>query len=97
MLLAGTARNYQGKAVQAELPRFKLRFEPVRKHIPVWIVSLNQKGVEFTARHTQRWLPSMIPLNGLAQPIRAVRAIVKEAGRRPNDVGQISGSRDDHQ
>jgi alkanesulfonate monooxygenase SsuD/methylene tetrahydromethanopterin reductase-like flavin-dependent oxidoreductase (luciferase family) len=65
---------------------FKLRFEPIRKHIPIWIASLNSKSVEFTARHTEGWLPSMIPLSALARPIREFRAVSKEAGRSPNDV-----------
>ena len=65
---------------------FKLRFEPIRKHIPIWIASLNSKSVEFTARRTEGWLPSMIPLSGLARPIKELRAIAKDAGRGPNDV-----------
>src|ERR1700720_2534145 len=84
ILLAGTPLNYNGKLFKLSRG-FKLRFEAVRKHIPIWIASLNAKSVEFTARHTEGWLPSMIPLSGLARPIRELRAVAKEAGRRAND------------
>ena len=85
MLLAGTPLNYHGQLFKLSRG-FKLRFEPARKHIPIWIASLNAKSVEFTARHTDGWLPSMIPLSGLARPIGELRALAKEAGRRPSDV-----------
>jgi alkanesulfonate monooxygenase SsuD/methylene tetrahydromethanopterin reductase-like flavin-dependent oxidoreductase (luciferase family) len=85
MLLAGSPLNYNGKLFKLSRG-FKLRFEPVRKHIPIWIASLNPKSVEFTARHTEGWLPSMIPLSGLARPINDFRAVAREAGRSPNDV-----------
>lgn len=52
MLLAGTPLNYQGKVFKLSRG-FKLRFETLRKHIPIWIASLNPKSVEFTARHAE--------------------------------------------
>jgi alkanesulfonate monooxygenase SsuD/methylene tetrahydromethanopterin reductase-like flavin-dependent oxidoreductase (luciferase family) len=85
LLLAGNALNYQGKLFKMSRG-FKLRFEPLRKHIPIWIASLNPKSVDFTARHTDGWLPAMIPLGGLKRPINEFRAVAKEAGRGPNEV-----------
>jgi alkanesulfonate monooxygenase SsuD/methylene tetrahydromethanopterin reductase-like flavin-dependent oxidoreductase (luciferase family) len=85
ILIAGHPLNYNGKLFKMSRG-FKLRFEPIRKHIPIWIASLNSKSVEFTARHTEGWLPSMIPLSGLARPIREFRAVTKEAGRSPIEV-----------
>jgi alkanesulfonate monooxygenase SsuD/methylene tetrahydromethanopterin reductase-like flavin-dependent oxidoreductase (luciferase family) len=85
LLLAGSPLNYDGKLFKMSRG-FKLRFEPFRKHIPIWIASLNSKSVEFTARHTKGWLPSMIPLGGLARATKEFRAVAKEAGRGPNEV-----------
>src|SRR5260370_19335563 len=85
LLLAGNPLNYDGKIFKMSRG-FKLRFEPMRKHIPIWIASLNAKSVEFTARHTDGWLPSMIPLGGLGKATREFRAIAKEAGRDPGAV-----------
>src|SRR5260370_38747543 len=85
LLIAGSPLNYDGKLFKMSRG-FKLRFEPQRKHIPIWIASLNAKSVEFTARHTDGWLPSMIPLGGLGKATREFRAIAKEAGRDPGAV-----------
>ncbi|MGO9455281.1 MAG: LLM class flavin-dependent oxidoreductase [Candidatus Binataceae bacterium] len=85
LLIAGTPLNYQGKLFKLSRG-FTLRFETVRKHIPVWIASLNPKSVEFTARQADGWLPVMIPLGGLTKAIGEFRAIAKEAGRDPGAV-----------
>jgi alkanesulfonate monooxygenase SsuD/methylene tetrahydromethanopterin reductase-like flavin-dependent oxidoreductase (luciferase family) len=85
LMLAGTPLNYQGELFRLNRG-FKLRFETLRKHIPIWIASLNPKSVAFTARHADGWLPVMIPLSALARPISELRGVAKEAGRKPNDV-----------
>jgi len=85
MLVAGTPLNYQGKLFKLSRG-FTLRFETVRKHIPIWIASLNPKSVEFTARQADGWLPVMIPLGGLKKAIGDFRAVAKEAGRAPTAV-----------
>jgi alkanesulfonate monooxygenase SsuD/methylene tetrahydromethanopterin reductase-like flavin-dependent oxidoreductase (luciferase family) len=91
MLMAGTALNYQGKLFK--LGRgFTLRFEPVRKHIPIWVASLNRLSVEFTARQADGWLPVMIPLSGLTQAIDDFRAVAVAAGREPRAVSVKSPS-----
>jgi alkanesulfonate monooxygenase SsuD/methylene tetrahydromethanopterin reductase-like flavin-dependent oxidoreductase (luciferase family) len=83
MIMAGTPLNYNGKIFK--LGRgFTMRFVPVRKHIPIFIASLNQKSVEFTAQKADGWLPLMIPVAGLAKAIAEFRAIAKAAGRDPN-------------
>jgi alkanesulfonate monooxygenase SsuD/methylene tetrahydromethanopterin reductase-like flavin-dependent oxidoreductase (luciferase family) len=85
MLMAGTPLNYEGKLFR--LARgFTLRFEPIRKHIPIFIASLNAKSVEFTAQKADGWLPVMIPLGGLGHAISDFRAIAKAAGRDPGSV-----------
>jgi alkanesulfonate monooxygenase SsuD/methylene tetrahydromethanopterin reductase-like flavin-dependent oxidoreductase (luciferase family) len=85
LLMAGAPLNYQGKLFK--LGRgFTLRFEPVRKHIPIFVASLNAKSVEFTARQADGWLPVMIPLGSLKKTIDSFRAIAKSAGREPAAV-----------
>src|SRR5215475_12232384 len=84
-LMAGTPLNFQGKLFK--LARgFTLRFEPIRKHIPIFIASLNPHSVEFTARQTDGWLPVMIPLGGLKKAIDEFRGFAKDAGRNPDTV-----------
>jgi alkanesulfonate monooxygenase SsuD/methylene tetrahydromethanopterin reductase-like flavin-dependent oxidoreductase (luciferase family) len=82
LLMAGQPLNYDGKLFKLKRG-FTLRFEPPRKHIPIWIASLNQKSVEFTAQKADGWLPVMIPLGRLKESIADFRALAASAGRDP--------------
>jgi F420-dependent oxidoreductase-like protein len=85
LLMAGQPLNYAGKLFK--LGRgFTLRFDPVRKHIPIYIASLNKKSVEYTARAADGWMPVMIPLGGLKGAVAEFRAMVSEAGRDETSV-----------
>jgi len=85
LIMAWTPLNYDGKIFK--LGRgFTLRFEPVRKHIPIFIASLNQKSVEFTAQKADGWLPLMIPVSGLGKAISEFRAIATAAGRDSKSI-----------
>ncbi|HET7224368.1 MAG TPA: LLM class flavin-dependent oxidoreductase, partial [Candidatus Eisenbacteria bacterium] len=84
-LIAGEPLNYDGKLFRLERG-FTLRFEPPRRHIPIWIASLNHKSVEFTAERADGWLPVMIPLSRLGQAIAEFRAAAARAGRAPGAV-----------
>lgn len=85
LLMAGAPLNYNGKIFKLERG-FTLRFEPVRKHIPIFIASLNRKSVEFTAGAADGWMPVMIPLSSLRKSISDFRALVHAAGREPHAV-----------
>src|SRR5271154_1248636 len=91
LIMAGTPLNYNGKIFK--LGRgFTIRFEPTRKHIPIYIASLNQKSVEFTARKADGWLPVMIPLGRLKESIADFRAMAASAGRDPKSIAVKSPS-----
>src|SRR5271170_1762731 len=84
-LIAGKPLNYDGKIFK--LARgFTLRFDTTRKHIPIFIASLNRKSLEFTAQRADGWMPVMIPLGGLKGAIGELREIAREAGRAPEAV-----------
>src|SRR6202451_4212347 len=72
LLMAGQPLNYDGKLYKLKRG-FTLRFEPPRKHVPIYIASLNQRSVEFTAQKADGWLPVMIPLGRLKQAIADFR------------------------
>ena len=91
LLMAGQPLNYDGKLFKLKRG-FTLRFEPPRKHIPIWIASLNQKSVEFTAQKADGWLPVMIPLGRLKESIADFRAVAASAGRDPKSVAVKSPS-----
>ncbi len=85
LLVAGQPLNYAGKLFKLERG-FTLRFEPIRKHIPVFIASLNRKSVEFTATKADGWMPVMVPLGALKRTVGEFRAIAEQAGRDPRSV-----------
>ena len=85
LLMAGAPLNYNGKLFRLERG-FTLRFDPVRKHIPIFIASLNRKSVEYTAQAADGWMPVMIPLASLGKAIAEFRALVREHGRDPHAV-----------
>src|SRR5439155_12923905 len=84
-LMAGTPLNYDGKIFKLSRG-FTMRFEPPRKHVPIFVASLNKKSVEFTAEKADGWLPVMIPLSGLKRSITEFRDVAKKAGRDPKSV-----------
>ena len=85
MIMARTPLNYDGRLFKLQRG-FTMRFEPPRKHIPIWIASLNQRSVEFTAKKADGWLPVMIPISSLKKTIADFRAIAVAAGREPRAV-----------
>src|ERR1700732_977079 len=91
LLIAGQPLNFAGKLFKLERG-FTLRFEPPRKHIPIWIASLNQKSVECTAEKADGWLPVMIPLGRLKESIADFRTVAASAGRDPKSVAVKSPS-----
>lgn len=85
MLIAGEPLNFEGKLFK--LGRgFKLRFDPIRPHIPVWVASLNPAALKMTAELADGWMPIMIPASHLADEIGAFRARVTAAGRPADAV-----------
>jgi alkanesulfonate monooxygenase SsuD/methylene tetrahydromethanopterin reductase-like flavin-dependent oxidoreductase (luciferase family) len=91
LLMAGQPLNYDGKLYKLKRG-FTLRFEPPRKHVPIYIASLNQRSVEFTAQKADGWLPVMIPLGRLKQAIADFRAMAARAGRDPKSIAIKSPS-----
>jgi alkanesulfonate monooxygenase SsuD/methylene tetrahydromethanopterin reductase-like flavin-dependent oxidoreductase (luciferase family) len=91
LLMAGQPLNYDGKLFKLKRG-FTLRFEPPRKHIPIYIASLNKKSVEFTAQKADGWLPVMIPLSRLKEAIADFRAMAARAGRDSKTIAVKSPS-----
>jgi F420-dependent oxidoreductase-like protein len=85
MILAGEPLNYQGTVFKLERG-FRLRFQPVRSSMPIFIASLTPKSVVQTATIADGWMPVLIPLEQLAEQVSAFRQLVREAGRDPDSV-----------
>jgi F420-dependent oxidoreductase-like protein len=85
IILAGEPLKYHGKVFRLERG-FRLRFQPVRASIPIFIASLTPKSVLQTAQIADGWMPVMIPLERLKEEVTAFRQLVSSAGREPRSV-----------
>jgi len=85
MILAGEPLKYSGKIFNLQRG-FRLRFQPVRSSIPIFIASLTPKSVAQTARLADGWMPVLIPLEQLGREMQNFRQLVQEAGRDPHSV-----------
>src|SRR5262249_36293580 len=82
LLVAGTPLNYEGEIFK--LGRgFTLRFETVRKHIPIYLATLNPASVRQTARSADGWIRIWTPIERAAEVIQAFRDTAAKAGRDP--------------
>jgi len=82
ILMAGTPLKYEGKLFKLQRG-FTLRFEPVRKHIPIFVGAMNPKSVVLTAQKADGWFPVDIPLGRLGEAAGEFRKVAREAGRDP--------------
>jgi alkanesulfonate monooxygenase SsuD/methylene tetrahydromethanopterin reductase-like flavin-dependent oxidoreductase (luciferase family) len=85
MLNAGEPLNYEGEVFKLSRG-FTLRFDTVRKHIPIYIAALNPASVRQTARIADGWLPIWTPLEKLPEVVTEFRETARKAGRNPDDL-----------
>jgi alkanesulfonate monooxygenase SsuD/methylene tetrahydromethanopterin reductase-like flavin-dependent oxidoreductase (luciferase family) len=100
LLLTGERVSYEGQVVRFE--NVKLGFQPVRKHIPLWIAATSRTGLRLAGR-----IGDGVLLNAVASPeytvnaLRIVREAVEAAGKDWStfEVGQMVNCsvEDDHQ
>jgi len=84
-LMAGEKLVFKGRVFQMDRG-FTLRFEPVRKHIPVYIASFRPKAVKVVAEIADGWMPTMIPIQAAKQQVDQFMDYVRAAGRDPSQM-----------
>mgnify|MGYP001079023767 FL=1 len=84
-IMRGEPLKYSGKLFDLQRG-FKLRFKPVRNHIPIYLATINAKSVKMTAELADGWLPILIPLEHLKSEIDNVRQASVAAGRPASAV-----------
>jgi F420-dependent oxidoreductase-like protein len=84
-LMRGEKLEHRGKIFRLERG-FTLRFDPVRKHIPIWIASVTPKSVQQTAAIADGWLPIFLPRSQWKPQVAAFQQAVRAAGRDPANV-----------
>lgn len=85
MLMAGQKLEFHGKVFNLERG-FTLRFEPVRRHIPVYIASFRPKAIKVVAEVADGWMPTMIPIQQAKAEVDKFMGYVQAAGRDPSQM-----------
>jgi alkanesulfonate monooxygenase SsuD/methylene tetrahydromethanopterin reductase-like flavin-dependent oxidoreductase (luciferase family) len=89
LLMEGTPLKYEGKLFKLQRG-FTLRFEPVRKHIPIFVGAMNPRSVVLTAQKADGWFPVDIPLGRLGEAVGEFRKVARDAGRDPMAIDIMS-------
>jgi len=85
IIMSGEPLNYDGNIYKLERG-FTLRFNPVRKHIPIHIASVTPKSVKQTAEIADGWIPIFFPKEQWAPQLTEFNKYVDNAGRARTDI-----------
>jgi F420-dependent oxidoreductase-like protein len=80
LIMSGEKVFYEGEVFQLQRG-FKLLFEPVRKHIPIYIASIAPKSMEQTGEVADGWMPIYWPKSKFKEGMEVVRRGEEKAGR----------------
>lgn len=85
LLIAGEPLKYDGEIFNLQRG-FKLNFDTVRPHIPIYLATMNPASVRQTARVADGWLPIWTPIEKMDEEIKLFRETAVKAGRNPDDL-----------
>ncbi len=85
MILAGEKVFYEGEIFKLQRG-FKLLFNPVRDHIPIYIASISPRSMEVLGEVADGWMPIYWPKSRYREGLAQVREAAKAAGRDPMAV-----------
>jgi alkanesulfonate monooxygenase SsuD/methylene tetrahydromethanopterin reductase-like flavin-dependent oxidoreductase (luciferase family) len=85
LIMTGEKVFYEGEIFKLQRG-FKLLFEPVRKHIPIYVASISPKSMEHVGEVADGWMPIYWPKSKFADGMDTVREGATKAGRPANAV-----------
>ena len=85
MMVSGEKVFYEGEIFKLQRG-FKLLFEPVRKHIPIFVASISPKSMESVGAVADGWMPIYWPKSKFAEGKAMVAEASKKAGRAGDAV-----------
>ena len=85
LILSGEKVFYEGEIFKLQRG-FKLLFEPVRKHIPIFVASISPKSMESVGAVADGWMPIYWPKSKFQEGKAAVAEASKKAGRAADAV-----------
>jgi alkanesulfonate monooxygenase SsuD/methylene tetrahydromethanopterin reductase-like flavin-dependent oxidoreductase (luciferase family) len=85
MIISGEKVFYEGEIFKLQRG-FKLLFNPVRSHIPIYIASISPKSMEVVGEVADGWMPIYWPKSKYREGLQTVRDSAARAGRDPMSV-----------
>ena len=89
LIMSGEKVFYEGEIFKLQRG-FKLLFEPVRKHIPIFVASISPKSMESLGAVADGWMPIYWPKSRFQQGKATVAEASKKAGRAADAVECIA-------
>ena len=81
---AGERLNHDGEFFK--LQRFRIRFQPYRSHLPIYIASLTQASLRLTGEVADGWLPIFLAPSRMEPLIADIEEGAKATGRSLDDI-----------
>jgi alkanesulfonate monooxygenase SsuD/methylene tetrahydromethanopterin reductase-like flavin-dependent oxidoreductase (luciferase family) len=85
MILSGEKVFYEGEIFKLQRG-FRLLFEPVRKHIPIYIASISPKSMQSLATVADGWMPLYWPKSKFMDGKKMIAETAKASGREADAV-----------
>jgi alkanesulfonate monooxygenase SsuD/methylene tetrahydromethanopterin reductase-like flavin-dependent oxidoreductase (luciferase family) len=89
LIIAGEKVFYDGEIFKLQRG-FKLLFNPVRNHIPIYIASIAPKSMEIVGEVADGWMPIYWPKSRFVDGMKVVEAGMTKAGRPAGSVENIA-------
>jgi alkanesulfonate monooxygenase SsuD/methylene tetrahydromethanopterin reductase-like flavin-dependent oxidoreductase (luciferase family) len=89
MIVSGEKVFYDGEIFKLQRG-FKLLFNPVRNHIPIYIASISPRSMETVGEVADGWMPIYWPKSKYREGLQVVRDAAAKAGRDPMTVENVA-------
>ena len=89
MMVSGEKVFYEGEIFKLQRG-FKLLFNPVRNHIPIYVASISPKSMEVLGEVADGWMPIYWPKSKYREGLQLVRDAAEKAGRDPMSVENVA-------
>jgi len=89
LIMTGEKVFYDGKIFKLQRG-FKLLFDPVRKHIPIYIASISPKSMEMVGEVADGWMPIYWPKSKFIEGKETVLEGARKAGRPESDISVVA-------
>jgi len=84
-IVSGEKVIYEGEIFKLQRG-FKLLFNPVRDHIPIYIASISPKSMDIVGQAADGWMPIYWPKSKFREGLDRIKKAAEDSGRDASDV-----------